>query len=106
MTFSIKNIVTKHVLTHGKDFALVELEFNGEPSQYFKPEKHRYGTIEYGTKQECLAGLATGATIAEALKNREDLEDMVELVERFGGADKAMTNPQFKVELDRLMARA
>lgn len=106
MTFDIKRIITKHVLTHGKDFALVELEFKGEPRKGFDEAAHRYGTIEWGTKSECLAGLATGATVAEALKNREDMEEVEALFDKFGRDPETFKNPEFVKAFKELTARA
>lgn len=106
MTFKIAKIITRHVLTHGKDFALVELSYEGERPG-FDGEAHRYGTIEWGQERVCLAEVATAPSIQEALAHRESFEEMEALFDKYGrDPETIMRNPDFIREVKALAGRA
>ena len=105
MTFKIKRIITRHVLTHGKDFALVELSYEGT-REGFDKEANRYGTIEWGQKCVCLAEVAAAPSIPEALERRENFEDMEDLFDKYGRDPETFKNPEFVKEVKALAGRA
>ena len=105
MTFKVKRIITRHVLTHGKDFALVELSYEGA-REGFDEEANRYGTIEWGQDRICLAEVATASSIPEALARREAFEDMEDLFDKYGRDPETFRNPEFVKEVKALAGRA
>ena len=105
MTFKIKRIITRHVLTHGKDFALVELSYEGERDGFDK-EANRYGTIEWGQDKVCLMDVCTAPSIPEALARREAFEDMEALFDKYGRDPETFKNPDFVREVKALAGRA
>ena len=104
MTFGIKKVWTRHYLTHDKDFALVELSFSEDTPDDIK-EGNRFATIEYGKKEVSLLDVCGGKNLSEAIKNRENLEGLLNLINRYGGSDKAFRNQEFIDKVKAMCAR-
>ena len=104
MTFKIRKVWTRHLLTHGKDFALVELSFSEDAPEDIQ-SGYRFGTIEYGKTEVCLLDVCGGKTLNDAIKNRENFEDLLDLFAKYGRDPEAFKNPEFKREFEKLNAR-
>lgn len=97
MKFEIKRVLTKHFITHDKDYALCELAFFPEEGDMISVDdefvqSHRYGSVEYGVEIKYLADVCSAPTIAEAIQMRNN---QLEIAERLAQCDNDPNNPEF-----------